>query len=76
MIEFAALGLFAGIVAVIGAEITTFVLNSQVFELSTGLHPRLWAVGPLFGMLVVTVVGYLGTRGLVRTPPATVLHQI
>ena len=76
VIEFAALGLFAGIVAVIGAEITTFLLNSHVFELPTGLHPRLWAVGPLFGMLVVTAVGYLGTRGLVRTPPATVLHQI
>ena len=76
VIEFAALGVFAGTVAVIGAEITTFVLNSQVFELPTGLHPRLWAVGPLFGMLVVTAVGYLGTRGLVRTPPAAVLHQI
>ena len=76
VIEFAALGLFAGTVAVIGAEITTFLLNSQVFELPTGLHPRLWAVGPLFGMLVVTAVGYLGTRGLVRTPPSTVLRQI
>ena len=76
VIEFAALGAFAGTVAVIGAEITTFVLNSQVFELPTGLHPRLWAVGPLFGMLVVTAVGYLGTRGLVHAPPATVLRQV
>ena len=76
VIEFAALGAFAGTVAVIGAEITTFVLNSQVFELPTGLHPRLWAVGPVFGMLVVTAVGYLGTRGLVHAPPATVLRQV
>ena len=76
VIEFAALGAFAGTVAVIGAEITTFVLNSQVFELTTGLHPRLWAVGPVFGMLVVTAVGYLGTRGLVHAPPATVLREV
>ena len=76
VIEFAALGAFAGTVAVIGAEITTFVLNSQVFELPTGLHPRLWAVGPVFGMLVVTAVGYLGTRGLVHAPPATVLREV
>ncbi len=75
VIEFAALGAFAGTVAVIGAEITTFALNTQVFELSTGLHPRLWAVGPLLGMLVVTTVGYLGTRGLVRSPPARVLRE-
>ena len=76
VIEFAALGAFAGTVAVIGAEITTFVLNSQVFELPIGLHPRLWAVGPVFGMLVVTAVGYLGTRGLVHAPPATVLREV
>ena len=76
VIEFATLGAFAGAVAVIGAEITTFALNSQVFELTTGLHPRLWAVGPLFGMLVVTAVGYLGTRGLVHSPPATVLRGV
>ena len=75
VIEFAALGLFAGTVAVVGAEITTFILNNQVFNLPARVHPSLWAVGPLFGMLVVTAVGYLGTRRLVHVPPATVLRE-
>ena len=66
--EFAALGAFAGAVAVVGAEITTFTLNRFVFDLPTSLHPQIWAAGPLFGILMVAAVGYLGTRKLVRTP--------
>ena len=73
--EFAALGLFAGIVAVTGAEITVWALNSQVFELATELHPRLWVAGPLLGMAVIAGVGCLATRKLVRSPPATVLRE-
>ena len=73
--EFAALGLFAGIVAVAGAEITVWALNSQVFELATELHPRLWVAGPLLGMAVIAGVGCLATRKLVRSPPATVLRE-
>ena len=74
--EFAALGLFAGIVAVAGAEITVWALNSQVFELATELHPRLWVAGPAIGMAVIALVGYLGTRKLVQSPPATVLREV
>ena len=74
--EFAILGAFAGIVAVVGAEITVYALNSRVFELGTDLHPQLWVAGPLFGMLVIAAVGYLGTRKLVHSPPATVLREV
>ena len=74
--EFAILGAFAGIVAVVGAEITVYALNTRVFELGTDLHPQLWVAGPLFGMLVIAAVGYLGTRKLVHSPPATVLREV
>ena len=74
--EFAILGLFAGVVAVIGAEVTVHLLNSQVFELETGLHRELWLAGPLFGMALVAAVGWLGTRKLVHSPPAAVLREI
>ncbi len=74
--EFAVLGVFAGIVAAVGAEVTVYALNSQVFELTTGLHPWLWLVGPALGMVVIAVVGYLGTRKLVHSPPVTVLREV
>ena len=74
--EFAILGVFAGIVAVIGAEITVFALNREIFELPTSLHFWLWGTGPAIGMAMIATVGYLGTRKLVSSPPATVLREV
>ena len=74
--EFAVLGAFAGIVAVVGAEVTVYALNSQVFELGTPLHPWLWVAGPALGTSLIALVGYLGTRKLVHSPPATVLREV
>lgn len=76
MAEFAALGLFAGIVAVVGAEITVLILQTQVFQLGAELHPWLWAVGPLAGALLVLLVGIFSTRQLVSAPPITVLRGL
>lgn len=74
--EFAALGLFAGTVAVVGAEATVAILQRQVFELPMSLHPWLWLVGPVIGSLLILLVGILGTRGLISTPPVMVLRGL
>ena len=74
--EFAVLGLFAGIVAVVGAESTVAMLQLNVFELSVNLHPWLWVVGPLAGSLLILVVGMLGSRSLISTPPIIVLRGL
>ncbi len=74
--EFAALGLFAGIVAVVGAELTVLFLQTRVFGLGASLHPWLWLVGPAAGALLILVVGILGTRQLVSAPPITVLRGL
>ena len=74
--EFAVLGAFAGVVAVIGAEITVTVLRSQVFELGYELHPWLWLAGPAIGAVLIAAIGYLGTRKLVESPPVLVLREL
>jgi putative ABC transport system permease protein len=74
--EFAVLGLFAGVVAVVGAEITVAVLQINVFELDMSLHPWLWVVGPLAGSLLILIVGMFGTRSLISTPPMIVLRGL
>jgi putative ABC transport system permease protein len=74
--EFALLGLFSGVVAVVGAELTVAVLQRQVFELGMDLHPWLWLIGPLVGAVLILVVGLLGTRSLVSTPPMLVLRGL
>ncbi len=47
--EFALLGVFAGLIAAFGAEVTVFTLDKQVFELSPQLHPWVWLAGPAAG---------------------------
>ena len=74
--EFACLGLFAGFVAVVGAEITVLILQTQVFELGADLHPWLWLTGPVVGALLILTVGMFGTRKLVSAPPMTVLRGL
>jgi putative ABC transport system permease protein len=74
--EFALLGLFAGVVAVVGAEVTVAVLQRQVFGLGMDVHPWLWLTGPLVGAVLILVVGMLGTRSLVSTPPMLVLRDL
>lgn len=74
--EFAVLGLFAGIVAVVGAEATVALLQSQVFELGAGVHPWMWLAGPLAGTVLILTVGLLGTRSLISTPPMLVLRGL
>ena len=76
VIEFAALGLFAGVLSAVGAEITVFLLQEQVFELEGQVHPWTWLGGPLLGVLVIGVIGTLATRRVVETPPAIVLREI
>jgi len=74
--EFAILGALAGIVAVVGAELTVAVLQSQVFQLEVSVHPWIWPVGPLAGALIIVIVGLLGSRSLINTPPMLVLRGL
>ena len=73
--EFAILGAFAGLVAVFGAETTVAMLQSQVFELDSEIHPWIWPIGPVVGAVVITIVGLLGSRSLVNSPPMLVLRD-
>lgn len=75
-IEFCALGLFAGVMATLGAEITVFALETQVFELDYGINPQLWALGPVVGIILIGTVGMLATRRVIDTPPASVLREL
>ena len=76
LIEFCALGLFAGLLATIGSEVTVFMLETRVFELEYAVNPHLWVLGPVVGMVLIGLAGILATRRLVETPPATVLREV
>lgn len=71
--EFATLGLLAGLVASLAAAAIGVVLARQVFALEFFPGPTLFLVGPLLGLTGVLAVGLVGTRAVMRTPPARVL---
>jgi putative ABC transport system permease protein len=75
-VEFAVLGLFAGIVAVVGAELTVYLLQTQIFGLEFQFHPWIWVAGPVAGAALVTAIGLMGTRKLVNSPPVAVLREL
>lgn len=75
VIEFSALGLFAGILAAVGAEVTVLILQTQVFGLDATVHPWVWIGGPLLGMCLIGGIGTLFTRRVVNTPPGIVLRE-
>jgi len=75
-VEFGVLGLFAGILAVIGAEILLYGLQSFVFEIPFRVHYELWLVGPLVGALLVGALGVYSCRQVVTVAPGVVLREI
>ncbi|EPW7975637.1 putative ABC transporter permease subunit YbbP [Cronobacter turicensis] len=61
--EFALLGLVAGLVAAIGAEVALGVLQTRVFDFPWEPDWRLWAMLPLCGALLLSLCGgWLGVR--------------
>ena len=76
LIEFCALGFFAGTLATIGSEITVFMLETEIFELEYSVNPQLWVLGPVVGIVLIGAAGLLATRKVVETPPANVLREL
>jgi len=76
LIEFAALGLCAGLLAVFGAELSVYVLQTRAMDMHYSLSPWLWPIGVLAGTIVIGALGVLSCRSVVSTPPITVLREL
>lgn len=76
VVEFCALGFFAGLLATFGSEITVYALETEIFELDYQMNPVLWVLGPTVGLLLIGSVGTLATLKVVRTPPTIVLREV
>lgn len=76
LIEFASIGLMAGLVATLGAEASLFYLQEEVFEQDFQLHYWVWVAGPLAGMLIIAGLGVNSTRGVVSISPLNVLRRL
>lgn len=75
LIEFCLLGVFAGLLATFGSEITVYALETRIFDLEYELNPALWVIGPVTGMVLIGVVGVAATYKVLKTAPSTVLRE-
>ena len=71
-----ALGLFAGLLATVAAELSVYVLQVYVMDMSYALSPWMWPVGVIAGMMLIAVLGVYSCRRVVSTPPLAVLRDL
>jgi putative ABC transport system permease protein len=75
VVEFALLGLFAGLLATAGAEASAWFVQTRLMGLAPTLHTAIWVAGPIGGAMVCALLGMVCCRRVVDTPPVVVLRE-
>ncbi|MBT8145386.1 MAG: FtsX-like permease family protein [Gammaproteobacteria bacterium] len=76
LIEFATIGIVAGLIATAGAEATLYFLQEQIFGQEFSFHYWVWIAGPVSGMLIIAGLGLNSTRKVVSISPLNVLRRV
>lgn len=76
MLEFALLGLFAGFLGVVAAELVVWVLQYRLFAGSFRWHATLWLVLPLLSAVVLAVFGRFQLRTVLNVSPMLLLRRL
>ena len=76
LIEFASIGVVAGLIATLGAEASVYYLQEEIFEQEFSFHMWTWIAGPILGMFIIAGLGMNSTREVVSTSPLNVLRRI
>jgi putative ABC transport system permease protein len=75
-VEFAGIGLIAGLIAASGAAIAGYMLAEHVFHFAYHLNTDLWWWGGVGGAVTVSLAGMWGTRIILRRPPWQTLREL
>jgi putative ABC transport system permease protein len=75
MTEFSLLGLLAGLMGAAGTELVAYGLYEYAFDLPFNLHGWLWIVGPLSGVIIISVAGNVAARSVVSRPPMSSFRE-
>jgi putative ABC transport system permease protein len=75
-VEYAALGAIAGLIASTGAELVLYFVQTEVFDMAPSWHPTLWVLGLLSGTILITILGLLRSRDIIRVPPLQSLRAL
>jgi putative ABC transport system permease protein len=75
LVEFALIGVLAGVVAAAAASTGAWLIATRQLEIPYSPDPVLWAMGALTGAILVCLAGYLSTRSALSQPPMLVLRN-
>ncbi|MFT7399956.1 MAG: putative ABC transport system permease protein, partial [Rheinheimera aquimaris] len=76
LLEFSLLGGLAGLFATVLAESMLFIVQQRAFDLPFTLHYTLWWLGPVLGIVLVTTLGWLQLKRLMRIPGAVLIRRV
>lgn len=74
-IEFATLGACAGVLAIAGAEVAVWALQTQALDLYYRPSYTLWPAALVAGAAIIGALGVLSCRRAVQAPPLVVLRD-
>ena len=74
-LEFAFMGLIAGLLAMAGAELVTAFVYQRVFSLQPHWHGWFWLWVPLCSAFLIALVGSLATASTVKRSPMSLLRD-
>ena len=76
MLEFAIMGLVAGLVGVLAAELAVWALQYRLFEGTLRLHAWLWLVLPPLGSALLALFGLWQLRPVLNVSPMLLLRRL
>ncbi len=76
VIEFVIIGAIAGFMAAIANELALYLLQSQVFQMQASIHWQYWIMAPLFGALLVGLLGAISCWRLLMLNTADLLRKM
>ena len=74
--EFAILGLLAGAMASVAAELVIALIQTQLMQLEYSVHFWVFLLGPVAGAMLVALLGVTISYKSLSSPPATVLREL
>jgi len=75
-IEFATMGLFAGLLATVAAEFSVYILQEWAMDMRYTPSPWVWPLGIGAGIVLIGGLGVFSCRRVVSSPPVALLREL
>ncbi|MGY0398383.1 MAG: ABC transporter permease [Ostreibacterium sp.] len=75
-VEFVTLGIIAGFIASLGAEVVLFILQKWVFNMTTTWHSEVWLLGVPLSIVLIGGLGVWRSQSIVKTSPLESLRHL